>query len=1371
MTEKKSPDEKRPIKPNPNKMKGYVVLLVLCIAICRVVIGGAITTSFEDDKSLSNWHSLNTAKTAIDTVNFHSGKHSLAVFRSVGTNGEPLDAGWESNPIDIQKDTEYTFAGYIATKGATGKTYLSIVWYKAEKYIGCSSSQVLQGDNDWTFIYITAIPPKGATQLRLQFRSDGNNGTAWLDDASFVAKPIKIYNVNLAPNPSFEEGAGEETVLDWGKEWEENADFRYTAGVAHGQARSVRIDGSVKTGGWSPAGWKSLSFPVFKGKRYTFSAWAKTKNATGDTYLVISWYGPNGWICNTNNGFSLTGNNDWTKLFVSDVPPEGATYAVLYLRSDNNNGSAWFDDVALNITEQNLVDIPVPNNSFEMESDFWKPWQSEGHAGNMAIDYSNAYDGKCSLRIDNASGSVAWRSNTLYLDCNTKYQYRFSCKVYREVNSEGKALIWIAWFGKEGWLGNSESVPADAPPGEWQELTVVASPPKGASSAQLFLGCEDYRGSVWFDDVQLEMMCFPTNEEVQTPLEYVIVRHYQSLCLVHPFYPERLSHLFANCFNQPEDCQQILEGLEKHLNQHPDTIGKDLQLTLAILYYHIGDYGKASLYISKLRDGKVAFSTIDIRSDILIHYRYWIEQALARTNAQKKVEEANNLPSDAKAELLLQAGDDYYKTGEFEEARRCYEKLLELSSALKNIDLPSINYKIALCLFKDKRYKEAGERLKDFLSIYPKSNFTEEAKILLVKALRLSGKPEEAITLLKAYLQDKDISRGFRLNLEKEAGKCYLLLKDSPAWFEDYKKTFGRSYLPGAMYIGEDTSTLGDWQIAYGNFAYILCGMHSDDVVGGLVRPVRLTETGSPETNLKLLAEETPALFYSVSTLDPAEPSRFNWEPMSLPEHCYLYDPLSQRYINAFWDDRGETHPFDNKGPDLLITIRDIPPGVYRLALYMREHEVRIMDDEGHILATKPRKEERGRSNLPNLYECFLVFGPIDLTIHIVKGKSLCTLISGIFLDKLSPPQSLPLEVTKGISEEVSLTETMKKYEEMRRKWEEDPIGFYSNLDKLQDIIDTAKTCASNSPQKSPNPLCWWIMGNCYDQLPGNKDKEMEALQSFIEGVIRLLGTEKSKEILKSINDRLTQDNLRQAKIFTICYLKTLWKSGQTERLMTEFEQIFEKYFPIDKTFAREIFENCVSYLCEKVGKDRTISWIKKLVGKYEQNAPCLLTIAYDKIREKMGQKALNAEEQYMLALHKELLSINHQACYQPSLREVLEELWVLLKNYSDFPRRDEVYERIIDYQLAFIPTKTQLMEILNNFEKECPNSPLLPQIYYHIATQYYLQQGELPTAEEFLSLIIQKFPNSGWANYAREKLEELNNSKLKNILINREWR
>lgn len=1174
--------------------------------------------------------------------------------------------------------------------------------------------------------------------------------------------------MNFAPNPSFEEGLENEKVFDWSEEWRDNADFQWNIGVAHTQLHSLLIRGSVKAGGWTPAGWKSIGFPVFKGKRYTFTSLVKTRDATGDTYLVISWYGPKGWIGNSNNGFSLSGNMGWTKLSVSDIPPKEATYGILYLRSDNNTGSTWFDDVELNITEQNLVDIAVPDNSFELQSGFWQVWQSEGHARNMSVDNTHSFDGRHSLRIDDASGCVAWRSNTLYLDSNTQYQYRFSSKIYVEGNSKGRALIWIAWFGKEGWLGNSESAPLDMGASGWQELVVVANPPKGANSAQLFLGCEDFEGSVWFDDVKLAMMCFPSIDGEQIPLEYALSRHYQSLYCVHPFCPERFEKLFTYSFPDPEDCQKILENLEKYLFEHQTMMDKDLKLTLAILYYHIGDYEKSFSYIRSLMGDRLSFETIDIRNDIFNYYNYQIGQALKKRNARQKAEDAEKVSPQFRAKFLLEAGEGYYDIGEFQEARKSYEKLL--SSHLQDIDIPYINYKISLCLFKEGLFKEASERLKEFISIYPHSKYTQQAKLLLVKALRLSGRAREAITLLKTYLQEESTTPSFRADLEKEAGKCYRLFENDPALVEDYKRTFGRNYLPGAKYIGEDTTTLGDWWISYGNYAYILCAKDINDIVGGVVKPVTFTESGIPVTPKQLSPEEVPPLPYSFSTLDPSEPGRMHWPFKSPPPPWPLYDPVSKTYRDTYWDDRGEIRP-PGRGPDLLINIRDIPPGIYRLALYMREHEVKIMDDEGNVLAIKPRKEERGREGIPNLYECFVIFGPIDLTIHIVRGKSLCTIISGIFLDRLLPPQALPLEDALKENVPASLRDAIQQYEEMRMKWEEDPHLFYSNLDKLKNIIDTLEIPNSYSSEKSKNPISWWIAWQCYNQLPGHKEKETEAFKSFINNLISLYGREKGKSLLKNIGEGLfTKGELKQGKFFGIYYLQTLWELGDIEELGQELGWLIERYLSQDIVFSKELLEYGVSLLAGKIGKNKTMDFVKKIAEKHPENAPCLVAIAYNKIREKLGQKALTAEEQYLLALHFHRGFACKMNYWGDNVKSI-QELRNLLRNYPDFSHRDEVYVRIISATLPLLPSRAQLEEILSNFEKDCPNSPLLPQIYFLIATQYYLRQGELSMAEHFLSLLINKFPNSAFAEQAREQLDELNNYKFKTYLQNKQWR
>jgi len=1073
--------------------------------------------SFEETtgKNPAGWTSLNPQKTSIETATYRSGKKSLAIFRTIGPQGEQILAGWESQPIKIEEGNEYILQGFVKTANATGYTYLSLAFYEGNKFIEEDISEILSGDNDWQNLYFVSLPPPKATNLRIRFFSQGNSGTAYLDDVLLIAVPRKEYDINLAPNPSFEAGL-DDNPYDWeiAREWGDNAEQFRSRQFAHKGIYSLLINVSSK--GARMAGWKSKGFPVFPGKLYKFTSWVKTNNASGETYLVIAWFSDRGWIGNSYHGFFLTSNNDWTKLSVSDVPPKDATYAILYLRSDDNPGSAWFDDVKLNISDSLLSEIDVPNSSFEVDSDFWQPWLSEGHCREMKVDDTFAYEGKRSLMISDVSGTVAWQSRGMRLFSNEKYLYRLSCKV-RTIGEGGKVSIWIAWFGEGGWIKNSESIPAPPNSDGWVELSLSARPPEGARSLEIYLGCQDFKGTAWFDDVRMEQMIAGPEERKggEIPLEYAIAKHFNSIFTVSP---DRLFESFEEAFPDKDDAKKILDNLTTILSKDGKLRNNETLLSFAILNYHLGNYRTALISLNQLKN---RFIFTDIREDIIMHYLYWTQvevERLRREEKAKTIEERIRTAKQGTSDwlrTLQQCASDYWDLWMWKEARETYQLLLQ-SNSLPSSEIPQINYRIAISYFLEKKYKEAVDKLSDFISKHPDNLLSQGASLYLAKSLRLSGNPSLAIPHLKKLWPEK-ISDELRWQLEREAGKCYVALRDDPKMVEDYKSFFKQGAIPGALYIGSDTETLGDWIGRYGDFAYILCAMGgypTSDIISGIRKANKEEIEGKIKISPKDGALQPPVkpdeLVYLLQTTDPAEPGRYNFIRNISSSISALFNPTTKSYSEAFWDDRGETHPFDGKGPNFLIDIIGIPKGVFRLSLYMREHEVRIMDDEEHTLAVKPRKEERSSSELPNLYESFVIFGPINIRIHIIKGKSSSTVLSGIFLDKLIPPKPLP-EIKVGREEKdgeklAIFNKAREMYEEMRKRWEEDPYSYYQNLSRFSEIIENLEKFISLSPDSKEAVLAQWMLWQCFLQLPGKHKEAEKALMRYIDLYLSLKG-------------------------------------------------------------------------------------------------------------------------------------------------------------------------------------------------------------------------------------------------------------------------
>ena len=149
---------------------------------------------------------------------------------------------------------------------------------------------------------------------------------------------------NLIVNPSMDAGSGNPHGWTPGRFF--GTDNKGTfATTKEGQKGSTCVSISKST---SPAAWDASPLPVDPDKKYTLTAWIKTKDATGKSIAAMYWYNGNQWgVVGTRTTQSITGTQDWTKVTVTGKPPKDAALVRVNLISEDNSGTAWFDDVTL----------------------------------------------------------------------------------------------------------------------------------------------------------------------------------------------------------------------------------------------------------------------------------------------------------------------------------------------------------------------------------------------------------------------------------------------------------------------------------------------------------------------------------------------------------------------------------------------------------------------------------------------------------------------------------------------------------------------------------------------------------------------------------------------------------------------------------------------------------------------------------------------------------------------------------------------------------------------------------------------------------------------------------------------------------------
>jgi hypothetical protein len=123
----------------------------------------------------------------------------------------------------------------------------------------------------------------------------------------------------------------------------------------------VRTTSAAHTGKWSvsftrtgkdPSGAPSIRVapitPVQPGQKWHGEVWVKGNAATGQSLIALSWFDANDkWLGGVSSAALKAGTTNWTKLSVDGVAPAGSASMQIHLKSGDNSGTMWFDDVAV----------------------------------------------------------------------------------------------------------------------------------------------------------------------------------------------------------------------------------------------------------------------------------------------------------------------------------------------------------------------------------------------------------------------------------------------------------------------------------------------------------------------------------------------------------------------------------------------------------------------------------------------------------------------------------------------------------------------------------------------------------------------------------------------------------------------------------------------------------------------------------------------------------------------------------------------------------------------------------------------------------------------------------------------------------------
>jgi hypothetical protein len=274
------------------------------------------------------------AGTPLDYYDFHfygNSERALAVIRQAQAAVAPTPVVIGEVGLNTLQNTEGEQAAFLARV------------YQAAALAG------VQSVSPWTLTDFAAgaIPDSQVAKLPAQY-SYGlyrTNGTA--KPAAAVVKAGwsgTAMPADLLDN-SFEAAAGQTA---WRPYMPELGLAVKTQTTARTGKWSISFADTGKTAAGSPSYRVAPITPVQGGQKWHAEVWARGNAATGTNQIALSWFDAGDkWLGGAASAALPAGTTNWTKLTVDGAAPAGAASMQIHLKSGENDGTIWFDDVVV----------------------------------------------------------------------------------------------------------------------------------------------------------------------------------------------------------------------------------------------------------------------------------------------------------------------------------------------------------------------------------------------------------------------------------------------------------------------------------------------------------------------------------------------------------------------------------------------------------------------------------------------------------------------------------------------------------------------------------------------------------------------------------------------------------------------------------------------------------------------------------------------------------------------------------------------------------------------------------------------------------------------------------------------------------------
>jgi hypothetical protein len=274
------------------------------------------------------------ASTPIDYYDFHfynNSERALATIRQALAAVSPAPVVIGETGLNTLQNTEGEQAAFLARV------------FEAAKLAGVHSV------SPWTLTDFAtgAIPDSAVAKLPAQYNYGlyRTNGAAKAAAAVVKAEFTGTALPATLTDYGFENAVG---LTPWRPFMPELGGAVKTTAAARTGKWSVSLTDTGKTAAGTPSYRVAPIQPVQSGQKWHGEVWARGNASTGTTQIAVSWFDLNDkWLGGTNSSSLPAGTTTWTKLTVDGVAPAGSASMQIHLKSGDNSGTVWFDDVVI----------------------------------------------------------------------------------------------------------------------------------------------------------------------------------------------------------------------------------------------------------------------------------------------------------------------------------------------------------------------------------------------------------------------------------------------------------------------------------------------------------------------------------------------------------------------------------------------------------------------------------------------------------------------------------------------------------------------------------------------------------------------------------------------------------------------------------------------------------------------------------------------------------------------------------------------------------------------------------------------------------------------------------------------------------------